>query len=187
MATEPTSIYSGDSVTWSRVLDSYSADSNWVAKYELRGRTASGVAGDIINLTAVGTGTTHKITISTTDSAGWAAGNYGWVLYVEKTGERKTLDTGTIEIVAFAGAFNDTRSHSVKMVEMIESVLERKAGNDVLSYSVAGRALSKYSFEELRKMRDEYRMEVSRENAAEDRRKGKASRTKTKIKFTRSC
>ena len=55
-----------------------------------------------------------------------------------------------------------------QMLTKIEAVLLNKADNDVAEYEIAGRQLKKYSFEELQKLRRQYKGEVKAEQVAAD-------------------
>lgn len=61
-----------------------------------------------------------------------------------------------------------TPTFAEQMVEKIESVLLKKADNDVLEYEINGRKLSKYNFGDLEKMRAKYKREVAAEKVAAD-------------------
>ena len=69
------------------------------------------------------------------------------------------------------------------MVDKIESLLEGRADSDVDSYSIAGRSLSKLSFEELIKARDYFRSEVKQEKAAELAERGLSTGATIKVRF----
>lgn len=55
-----------------------------------------------------------------------------------------------------------------QMLTKIEAMLLGKADNDVAKYEIAGRSLEKYSFEELQKLRRQYKGEVKAEQVAAD-------------------
>jgi hypothetical protein len=60
------------------------------------------------------------------------------------------------------GSDADRRSHAEVMLAKIKSVLEGRADNDIDSYSIAGRSLSRIPLSELRAHRDYYMGEVRR-------------------------
>ena len=55
-----------------------------------------------------------------------------------------------------------------QMLTKIEAVLLGKADNDVSEYQVSGKQLKKYSFDELQKLRKQYKGEVKAEQIAAD-------------------
>lgn len=77
----------------------------------------------------------------------------------------QTVESGLI-VVAPDAAAQDTRSHAVKTLEAIESLIEGRATKDVNSYTIAGRSLTRMSADELVKWRSYYRNEVAMERRA---------------------
>jgi len=69
------------------------------------------------------------------------------------------------------------------MVSKIQSILEGKADSDVSSYSIAGRSLSKMSFQELTDARDYYRAEFTKEQSAENARNGRKGASTIQVRF----
>ena len=80
-------------------------------------------------------------------------------------------------------AGTDLRSHAALMVSKIESILVGKADSDVSSYSIAGRSLSKMSFQELIEARDYYRAEYQKEKSAEDAKNGRKGVSTIQVRF----
>ena len=57
----------------------------------------------------------------------------------------------------------DNRSHAKKVLDAIQAVLENRASQDQMSYSIAGRSLSRMTIDDLMRFRDRYRAEYNRE------------------------
>ena len=55
-------------------------------------------------------------------------------------------------------------SFATEMLEKVELMLLGKANNDVQSYSIKGRQLSKYTIGELMQLRSELKAEIEKEN-----------------------
>jgi len=89
--TEPAVLTAGDSYTWQRSLDDYPAGT-WTLKYRLIN------AAGKIDITATASGADHLVTLTPTTTAAYTAGDYTWTKWVEKTGYRITLATGTITV-----------------------------------------------------------------------------------------
>jgi hypothetical protein len=79
---------------------------------------------------------------------------------------------------------SDPRTHAEIMVAKIQSILEGKADSDVSSYSIAGRSLSKMTFDELITARDNYRRELQQELTKERIKRGKSSGSTVKVRFS---
>jgi hypothetical protein len=69
------------------------------------------------------------------------------------------------------------------MLAKIKSLLEGKADADVANYSIAGRSLTKLSFDELIKARDYYQEEYNKEVRAQRISKGQPTGATVKVRF----
>jgi len=95
------------------------------------------------------------------------------------------VDRGAFEaIVDLDINQSDPRTHAEIMVEKIQLILEGKADSDVSNYSIAGRSLTKMTFEELISARDVYRRELQQQKVKERIRRGKASGSTVKVRFS---
>lgn len=96
-----------------------------------------------------------------------------------------TIDDGTTEILAdlITDAAADQRSHAKIMLDALEAVLQGKASKDVSSYSIAGRALTKLTPDELELWRDKYRAEYAAERRKERIKDGRGSGATVKVRF----
>jgi len=70
------------------------------------------------------------------------------------------------------------------MLDKIETILEGKADSDVSNYSIAGRSLTKMTFDELMVARDRYRQEVLAYRRGLAIKSGRASGTTVKVRFS---
>jgi len=179
---EPTAFTAGDTVTWEKTLDCYKASEGWVLTYAIRNQN------NTINLTATADGDKHNVSLTAVTTAGYTAGTYWWQSYATKASERKTVDSGELVIcenLAVSAAF-DGRSHAAKVFEALKAVMESKATADQLSYSIAGRSITKLSPEELLKWLNFYKRQVRNEENAEKLRKGIKDNTGVvKVRFTK--
>lgn len=178
---EPLQIVAGDFVQWkvSNLVDDYPTDS-YTLVYTAR---ISG-ARDEFQLTATGQSTHYLITASSTGS--YTAGTYDWQQEIVRNSDaaRITLKRGSWKVLAdLDNAGSDLRSHAALMVSKIQSILEGKADSDVASYSIAGRSLSKMSFQELTDARDYYRAEFTKEQSAENARNGRKGASTIQVRF----
>lgn len=157
---EPICFRAGDTVKWTRSHADYPASDSWVLKYYLVKENEE------ITITASADGDDHSIIILGSTSAGYDLGRYMYQGRYEKDTEVYTEYEGVIEVLKeFEGSGGfEWRIHAEQALENIEAVLLNKATADNLSYSIAGRSLSKYSFDELVKARDYYRKELNRFN-----------------------
>lgn len=181
---EPTNVVVGDFIQWRRTdLGSDYPNTAYTMTYVAR-ITAGG--NTEIQLTGTAYGNDYLFTVSSTTSAAFVAGYYHWQLEAVRISDsnRIVIDRGSFNAIAdldVNGA--DPRSHAEIMIGKIESLLQGKADADVANYSVAGRSLTKMSFAELQKARDDYKAEFAKETIAERIRKGQASGSTIKVRF----
>lgn len=183
---EPTEIVVGDFLQWKRTdiaadypPSLYSAE--YVARITGGGSNEIKLAG-----TEPSGDDYYLFTVDSETSADFAAGFYHWQLEITQTssGNRIVVDIG--DFTAIPDMDNnqaDPRIHAEIMVDKIESILEGKADADVSSYSIAGRSITKMSFEELLAARDRYRAEITKHNNKELVKRGKANGSTIKVRF----
>lgn len=163
---EPLEFFAGDRVRWTRDLSDWSAADSFVLTYNLILEAATSAK---IAIVASGSGTTHSVDLSKATTAAYTPGRYAWQASVDDGTTRCVVDTGIMKIWPdFAtAAASDQRSHAKKVLDAIESVLENRATQDQMSYSIAGRQLSRTPIPDLVGLRDRYRAEVAREERLE--------------------
>lgn len=181
---EPLTVVVGDFIQWRRTnlgedYPNTAYTMTYVARITAGGNTEIQVAG-------TNYGSDYLFTVTSQQSNSFVPGYYHWQLEAVQTstGNRLVLDRGAFTAVADLdqnGA--DPRTHAEIMLSKIESILQGKADSDVASYSIAGRSLSKMSFDELIKARDVYRREFKREQSAELIRQGKTTGATIKVRF----
>lgn len=159
---EPSSLVAGDTWTWRRSLEDYSAADGWSLVYVFANATQR------FTFTAAADGADHVVTVAASDSDDKIPGRYSWVAFAKKAGERHTVGFGECTITPnLEGARPyDSRTHARKVLDAIEALLEGKAGSDVEEYEIAGRSLKKIPVAELLTWRDSYRAEVASEERA---------------------
>lgn len=182
---EPLEIVVGDFLQWKRsdlVADYPPAD--FSAEYVAR---ITGGGSNEIKLAATESGGTYLFTADSTTTAAFEPGYYHWQLEITKTatGDRLVVDRGAFDaIVDLDTNQADPRTHAEIMVTKIQSILEGKADSDVSNYSIAGRSLTKMTFEELISARDVYRRELQQEKVKERIKRGKPSGSTVKVRFS---
>ena len=153
--TEPTQFTAGDTVKWKIENSDYPADNGWVLTYAFRSAERS------FDVTSSATGADHSVTITPTTSATFTTDtdtDYVWQSYMTKAEERYQVDSGSLKVkynLAGSTAF-DGRTHTKKVLNALESLLEGKATKDQQSYSIGNRSLSRMSPAELLEWRSYY-------------------------------
>mgnify|MGYP003520563811 FL=1 len=158
----PNQIKAGTTFKFSLNLTAYPA-SNWIIHAYLRGAHA-------IDMQAEPQGNMHIFNISALVTREYKAGHCGYSLRAihTETGEVDELEAGAVEIKADLAAIStsqDLRSHARKTLDAIEATIEGRASLDQERYRINNRELYRTPLETLKKLRDQYRAEVSREEA----------------------
>lgn len=157
----PESITAGTTLAFTLALTAFPA-SDWSLALILRGSQS-------IDLKSTPDGRLHVFTVSATDTAAWAAGDYWYSLRASNGTEVHEIDSGTLKVLpdlVGVGSDFDGRTHAERTLEAIEAVIEGRASKDQDSYRINNRELRRTSISQLLKLRDVYRNEVRRLKAA---------------------
>lgn len=167
---EPTTIYAGDTLTWTRAVPDYAAP-EWTLNYALV------KAGKAYTFSSTASGQDHAVSVSSTTTATWQAGDYTLTAYVTKTGSRVTLPGATRVTVKPnpLGAAVDPRSQARRTLDAVSAVLEGRASSDVAAYTINGRSLTKMPIAELIALQSRYQRLVDREDAEANLARGMGS------------
>ena len=163
---EPDLLVVGDRWTWRRpdlVNDYPTAD--YALTYEFMCDSGGG-GSHKFTITATETSDDYIIEVSQDVTEHYHVHNYKWYAFITRTSdsERISVDSGVTQLVAdYAVSTADQRSHAKKVLDAIEAVLENRASQDQMSYSIAGRSLSRMSVTDLMTFRDRYRAEYNEE------------------------
>ena len=118
----------------------------------------------VLHKDGVADGDSYTVTILPTDSL--PAGDYRFLERVTNptTDEAHNVGEGVVKVeldlaLASPGA---CISHAERTLAIIEAQIEGKLGDDLASYSIQGRIVSKIPIDELKKLRAQYRAEVYR-------------------------
>jgi|TARA_Y100000289_G_scaffold66127_1_gene81610 hypothetical protein len=163
---EPDLLVVGDRWMWRRpdlVADYPTAD--YALTYEFHD-DAGGGGSHKFTITATETTTDYIVEIASATTASYTAGEYNWYAFITRSSDsqRIAIDEGHTKIeLNFANTNADNRSHAKKVLDAIQAVLENRASQDQMSYSIAGRSLSRMTIDDLMRFRDRYRAEYNRE------------------------
>jgi hypothetical protein len=138
---EPAFVVAGDTVKWTRSLADYPASDGWVLKYRL-----INAAGNV-DIVSTASGADHLVNVAASTTDNWAPGTYAWAAYVERSGERYTVDSGTIvvrpDLAAQAAGF-EARSNARQILEQLETAFKDYVVNGqglVQRYTIGGREM----------------------------------------------
>ena len=174
----PTSFTVGDTVEWTET-DSEYPQPTWTVRYYF-------TSPEEVFSSAVSTanGEDHDLTIDTTDLE---PGTYDYQRKVTDGSDTFTTERGTVTVLpnlADDAAGVDRRQYAETALANIEAMLAGKATKDQTSYSLNGRALSRYSPSELNEWRQSLRLEVADLKRQERRERGGKSHNNVRLRFT---
>lgn len=176
---EPNKIFAGSSLSWTRSI-SYDSGDGYSCEYYLY----NGQHRHSLTTECSLDGTTLTVTAATNATAAWAPGSYQWVLFAVKSGERIRLASGWLQVEPDITASDyDGRTHTKRVLDSIEAVIEQRATKDQEAYSIAGRSLSRTPIEDLVKLRDKYRQLYQQELDAEKVANGLTSSKIIRVRF----
>ena len=157
----------GDTFLLNFDLEEFPASEGWTLAYILKGPSSITINGAIQD-------GVYEVEVLPATTTGWAAGDYWAFITVELGGQKATLELGQCNILpALSSLTNfDGRSHAAKVRDALKSLMEGKATQDVDSYSIAGRSLTKLSPTELLKWLQFYENEVRKEELAAKKQRG---------------
>jgi hypothetical protein len=180
--TEPSEFFVGDTVQWTKDLSGFPA-SAWTLKYNF---ISSDASAQNILITSTADGDIHSIAVARATSAGYTAGDYKWFSYVIDIGDtlRHSVASGSTTVKPDQSSGTDARSHVKIVLDAICATIEGVASKDQKAYSIAGRSLERYSFEELLKLKDKYEILYKKELSDEAIANGEGSGRKVKVRFT---
>lgn len=182
--TEPTKIVRGDRLAWKRT-DLNADYSNALYELSYTGRL-EGTGTTKIAITAAASSSDYLVEVSFGITGTYTIGNYQWDAYITRLSdsERIRIDSGLWEVQENkATKTSDPRSHAKIVLDAIEATLEKRATKDQMSYTIAGRSLSRMDINDLMLFRDRYRAEVKKELRKERMKNGKGSGSLIKVRF----
>jgi len=167
---EPTTIYAGDKVEWTEGLSDYLPSAGWTLKYVLINSLNK------YTFSSVADGNDHDVTLTNDITAPWVSGSYILQPYVEHTdGTQETLPRSRVEVkqnLISATTYDFKTTHAQRTLEAIESAIEGRAEQSVMSISITTRggsskALQYLTHKELIEARSFYKSLVDSELSQE--------------------
>ena len=160
----PKALVAGNSLSWKKSLSEFPA-TEWTLTYALVNADA------FIKITATADGNDHLVEIPPTTSDDYTPGDYEYQAYVENSdsSERYKVEQGQFRVLTdfeSQTTGHDARSWVKKTLDYVEDLIQGKAQKDRASYSVAGRSLSAYSWDEIYKLRSDLLAQYKAEKRA---------------------
>jgi hypothetical protein len=178
-------LVAGDSLSFETSIADYPASAGWTLKYHLVPRFSTPSQAPVTLTASTYEVDGYQAQVAPGTTALWVPGAYGWSSWVERTGERITLEQGETTVApnpATSAQGLDTRSDAVIALANVRAVLKGVATQNVLSYTIAGRSLERYSIPDLIKLEAKLATDVAREDNAAGMAAGLKSRRRIMVR-----
>jgi hypothetical protein len=156
----PQTLTAGDLWGWTDTLTDYPA-TVWVLYYYFAGPKA-------FSITGTASGSDHVLAYLAASSTDYPRGTYQWrarVVKIADTTNKVSVATGRLSLLPnLANLATDNRSHEQKVLDALEAVIQNRATTDQQSYSVAGRSISRMTWDELHAAYDRYKLIVAKQS-----------------------
>lgn len=151
----PTKIVAGDRIRWT------SPASEGVLSWAIRG------VGISLDLTATKEGNEFVTVISSTQSGALTPGVYAWQAYLTVNGERETISTGRLEVMAnFATLTSyDSTTQAEQLLAKVRAAIESVLTGGQ-AYQIGEREFTRANLAELREWETRLKFQVYREGQA---------------------
>jgi hypothetical protein len=152
----PQKLTAGDTWQWDESIAEYPA-STWTLTFYFSGPAP-------FNIVASPNGADFAISVTAIVTADYTAGDYQWVARVSNGTQVTSVDTGQLILLPdLSDVDADHRSFNRRALEALQAVIENRATTDQLSFTIAGRSLTRMSWDELLRAYDRFRLEVASE------------------------
>lgn len=181
---EPATLVAGSTATWKKEDSDYTPSDGFTLIYYFRGN-AVGASFSVVATTST-SGDYWEATITNAKTEGLPVGAYGWQAQISDGTNKHIIGSGTLLLQAdFADtdAPYDPRSQTKRILDAINATIEGRASSDQLSYSIAGRSLTKMSPADLITLRSHYASLYAQELREERTAQGGGFFRTVKVKF----
>ena len=176
-------ITAGDTLNFLTTVADYPASAGWVLVYRLLPRSA----GSAITLTGTAEGDDHRIQAGASVTALWTPGDYSWMTYAGLAGERYTLQSGTVKILANPATLTtyDARSDAALIVDQLMAAYTTytTSQGNVAEYEIAGRRMKYRSSAEILDQINHWKAILAAEKRAERMAAGLGAGNKLLVRF----
>lgn len=181
---EPSVLVAGTAATWKKEYPDYTPSDGYTLAYYFRGN-AAGASFNVVAETS-DSGDYWEATITSVKTQGLPAGAYGWQAQISDGTNKHVIGSGVLTLKANLADTSepyDPRSQTKRILDAIEATIEGRATSDQVSYSIAGRSLTKMSPADLITWRSHYASLYAQEQREERAAQGGGFFRTVKVKF----
>ncbi len=182
-------LVAGDTLDFLTPLADYPQGDGWTLKHRLVPRFSTPTQSPIEISTTTFSGGAYRTQVGPSTTATWAAGDYAWHSWVEKTGARQKVDSGLVTVQPDPSTLtqgHDGRSDARKVYDGLMAlwVSHSTSGRALTSeYTIAGRTMKFRDSADLLKQLQYWKGQVDSEERAERIAKGLDSGATIRVRF----
>lgn len=155
----PDVVRAGETIQYTRTLQSYPATEGWTLTVNVRGAS---IANATVTVNA--NWRDYDVVILASATAALLPGNYQWIERVTKGAPAEVHDAATgvmtvLQNLATAAA-GDGQTLNEKLLALVETRLSGRVTEDMEQWSIAGRTIARIPFKELLSIRNQLRWAV---------------------------
>lgn len=174
-------LVAGDTLDFVTTIPDYPASDGWILTYALRGPSS-------IDLIAVAENADYRIQAAAALTANWLPGRYHWTSTVNQSGQRYTIDAGTLTIqpnLSASPAGYDGRSLAQKALADAEAALASYTASKgmVRRYTIGMRMMEFNTSADILALIQYWRRMVTQEGTAEQIAQGLGTPRKLYVRF----
>lgn len=180
----PATLVQGETLNYTASVADYPAGDGWVLTLYLNPRSG----GTARSVTSTASGDDHLLQATSTTTATWAAGDYGWEIWAALGSERYRLEAGQLELVPSligAAAGTDTRTQAEVALDAAKAALAAWTPT-TRRYRINGREMEFNSAADIIQVIRHWENEVRRERDAAAMAAGRASSRKVYVRMGRA-
>lgn len=184
-----TKLIAGDSLDFVTEVPAYPASQGWTLKYRLVPRFSTPTQTPITITCSAYEVDAYRGEAVPGTTANWIPGAYSWSSWVEKSGQRVTLEQGgELQMLPDPAAIvqgTDLRSEAEQALAAVNAILKGKATTAVESYTINGRSLKSYSLSDLMALQAKLVGDVTRERRAAEMSAGRPNPGRYGVRLAR--
>lgn len=161
---EPTSLYKGSTLAFTKTLADFPATDGWELTYAIRPLDSGAIF-----ITAVADGAGFLINETAATTATWAVGRHAMIGYVTSNAGTHIVYDGEIEVrpnpADTQSVTFDNRSYLERILDQLEEVIEAGCVREVIRYSFNGVDTEVWNLMDALKARDYIKGQIANEEA----------------------
>lgn len=180
-STPPSRIIRGDSSSFHVTSTDYPPTDGWTLTFSLRGAA-------VLDQVATVDGSDYLVSLTTTATEALVSGLYGWACYVAKSGQRVTVERGSLQVLddlATQSPGYDPRTTAKIALDQCQAAMRtfQSSGGLIKSYTIGDRTMTFQDFGALMQLESRLKVQVANEATRDSIASGMGNPRKLHIRF----